>query len=292
MKLTRWPVVGLALLALPAGVGVMTVAIAAIRPDHQPSPPQPWAAIEPAATEGVTARILSAESGVADTSVVVTIDGRPDLGDTANLATGATLLVTVDGRVKPIPSLGRESRGREILIRFPQLQPSATEVRLTLNGVLLRNGTAEPGSDAANVGSMNIPVEVRFAHVIPLRIPQNELPLGASAVIDLSEMARDDRLVVVRGVIRNLAPEHAPLVDLWPTTLRDADGRFLTLEFGRSGFGDGRRHFEFAFRIDGAIGPLELSVGARVDESRTLAPAELIERFAGPPAKVQFSLVP
>lgn len=279
-------------LPILASVGILGAALAGMVPGDPPgTEPLPSSFEEAPAPRGISVVILSAYVSAADTEITVRIDGHPELGEAATLATGATLVASSETGSQTIPSIGRESKGREISIRFPQLRsvPTAT---LLLNGIMLSPEGTDPRTNGATVGSSRLSVELRYDAVTQLTIPAAELKLGSSGVLELSEISRDDNMVVIRGRIQNLVGEGAPFIDLWPTSLTDSAGRELPLVFGRSGFGRDRELFEFAFQLDGAVGLVELRIGITIDDSRGPVPADVTSKFSGPPAITMFSLVP
>jgi hypothetical protein len=114
--------------------------------------------------------------------------------------------------------------------------------------------------------------------------------LGVSEWIDVTEIVKDDTYIVVRGRVRGMSFDEAPVVDLWPTSLVDGGGRPFSLAFGRSGFGPGRNQFEFAFFNDGSDGQLEFRVSTAVDTVTALRPGDPLARFSDASASIAFTV--
>ncbi len=204
-----------------------------------------------ASHEPFTVRVGSVRSGVAETSVEIVVDGRPDLG--ANVVAEGLAVLTDSAGTRHFQSGGTHA-GRSVTLRFPgaaSVQPGRATLAvagLWLTDDDVHEATAPSDPQSRVTVSVELPLEVPAADAASLHIPAGSGgPLGPGmATVD--SVSRDAGAFLVSGTVSGFTREQIQAMNLYAVLVLE-DGTRLSLTGGRAGYGPDLGSFEFKFDL-------------------------------------------
>jgi len=204
---------------------------------------------------GVTLTVTGVVADSFSTTVAIQVTGREDLGDTA--APTTLELQDADGqRWTPFRASSVPGRSREWNITFPSLEPEGGEYTLAAPSVAF--SSSQRMRDHAALGlrppaptiihgpwAISLSIDAR-AEAVQAQAPAGAFAYGpANLVID--QVSIDTTGTIITGEVHGFAVDVIPDIVMAPAFLVSPGGERLRLLSGRSGFGEGRRRFEFRF---------------------------------------------
>lgn len=242
-----WVLIGVVAVAIVA----VAVAVFAVERASGDSPPSERTE---ASHEPFTVRVGSVSSGVAETSVEIVVDGRPDLG--ANVVADRIAILTDSAGTRHFQSGGMHA-GRSVTLRFPgaaSMQPG--HATLEISGLWLtdddvRQGTAPVDSRPETTISVELPLDVPAPSGASLHTPVGSSgPLGpGTATVD--SVSRDASTFLVSGTVSGFTRDQIQAMSLYAVLVLE-DGTRLSLTGGRAGYGPDLGSFEFKFDLPSA----------------------------------------
>ena len=279
-----WAAVAVALAASPVvSGGGPTPALPVISP--------PPASAQAELADGTAARILSADTTASETTIVVQITGREQLGERL-VFSGPAFLVDANGTRHM--ERGGSISGRILTLRFDgagSMPEGATSLVLSGVGLTPETSTDPAPAQATYLKDATYPV-IRSPQTIVRRVPAAAAAVElAHGTVSIDAVLVDDSVVVVQGHLAGFTREEIQATSLGRSVLLGVDGREVTLAGGRSGFGPNLELFELHFK-QGSVAPgvaairLQLNVNVTPEQLRSfsaVATARLaeLERSAG-----------
>lgn len=255
--------------------------------------------IEPPAASGLggltpatAARVLSADTTAAETTIVLQVAGREQLGDRL-VFRGPAVLVDANGTRHM--ERGGSISGRVLTLRFDgsgAMPEGAMNLLLSGVGLTPDQSTDPVPAQVTYLDDATYPVIVRSAQSIvrPVRAVPATAAL-AHGTVSIDAVLRDSSVVVVQGHLTGFSRDEIQAINLGRSVLLAMDGREVTLTGGRSGFGESLAQFELHFKQgSGATGiaalRVQLDVNVSPEQLRSSAAAvatqlAALERSAG-----------